>query len=176
MILHPSYKTVRQVTGGQRERGSCVVIVDMVNDEPQFCDQPCVGGVSTQHQLCFEHLHAPVIYKENQQQMGTGQLLRYCQKNGCQRLLPLHHFKGFCPVCIDHPDGRAADGGAPQVESMGAHQDNIEMVLTDAVRLETLVAGGHGGSDILRITTCDAIGCNKTAKQSSFVCADHDKV
>lgn len=176
VIMHPSYKTVRQETRGQRKRGSCVAIVDMDGSTPLFCDGPCVGGVSTQHQLCFDHLHAPVIYKENPQQQRTGRLVRYCQKNGCQRLLPLERFQGFSPVCMDHPDGRVADGGAPVVGSTGAQHESIGVVLTDAVRLKTLVAGGHGGPDILRMKVCDAVGCKKAALQTNFVCADHKKV
>lgn len=176
IVVHPSFKSVRKASGGVRTRGSCVAIVGVNGDKPQFCNEMCVGGVSTQHQLCFDHLHAPVIFKESTQQQDAGRLMRYCQKHGCKRLLPLEHFRGLSPVCIDHPDGRIADGGAPVVGSTVAPEDTLALVQSHAVQLKTLAAGGNGGADVRRVTVCDVVGCQNKPVSKRFVCADHIQV
>ena len=172
----PNYKTVRSMTHGQRERGSCVVVVDADSVPPRFCDRPWVGGVSTQHQLCYGHLHAPVIFKEDPQNQGSGILYRYCQKMGCQKLLPLDRFRGFSPVCCKHPEGRLVDGGAPAIGSTASQEAAISAVMSNALQLKTLVAGGNGGPDILRIASCEAEGCKDPPRKNSFVCSDHHQV
>lgn len=173
--MHANLKAVRRANG-TRERGTCVAIMDMAGDNPIFCNRACVGGVSTQHQLCFEHLHAPVIYKQSTQDPDSGQLMRYCQKHDCKRLLPLDCFRGLSPVCIDHPQGRLADGGAPVVGSLCGPLDTMAVVLKGAVCLKTLVAGGHGGADVRRVSVCDVVGCRKVPVSKRFVCIDHIQV
>ena len=172
----PSYKTVRTATRGQRARGTCSVIVDADVEPPRFCDRACVGGVSTQHQVCYDHLHAPVIFKEDPQVQGSGVLLRYCQKMGCQALLPLDEFNGFSPVCKKHPEGRLVDGGPPAIGSIASQHAAMSVVIPEALQLKTLVAGGDGGPDIRRVATCDAVDCNEQPRKESFVCMDHERV
>ena len=176
VVMLPNYKTVRSATRGKRERGCCSVIVDADVEPVRFCDRACVGGVSTQHQVCYDHLHAPVIFKEDPQTQGSGILLRYCQKMGCQALLPLAKFHGFSPVCSKHQEGRLVDGGPPAVGSIASPLAQLSTVLPDAPQLETLVAGGHGGPDILRVSTCDVAGCDNPAMKKGIVCENHVRV
>eukprot|EP00892_Ulva_mutabilis_P009479 jgi/Ulvmu1/6903/UM031_0110.1 len=151
VITHASYKTVRAATKGDRSRGMCNVVIGVRDGEPVLCDAPCCGGPAQRYQLCFDHLHAPVIFQEDPANPDHGFLLRFCQHKICRRVLPLSDFMGLSPMCTVHSKGHLADGGTPTIESLAAHEHTAGFLFSTPVPLKTLVAGGHGGADIRRV-------------------------
>lgn len=174
--MHPDYKRVQQLSGGAICRGKCIAIVGVDGAAPVFCGGKASGAVSQQHQLCFEHLHAPVIFKEGAEDDGVGTMMRYCQNMACKRLRPLQDFVGFSSVCKLHTRGRVADGEAPTVGAGSAPDIVARMVLTEPLQLETHAAGSCGGPEGCTLTACDVVGCEKPIKGGFITCHDHSMV
>lgn len=170
--LLASHETARRLSNGDRASESCCVLWKNSDGTVRFCDQPVAGGACKQHHCCRTHIHAPCIFMEDPKNHGSGTLKRFCHVPECHRLYDMSCFRGLSPICMLHERGRTAAGGPICVQDV-----DVELP-ADIVRpiypLESLVAGGFGGSPRTSLKVCDVKGCERPCVGQKGVCSHHE--